>query len=150
MLTVHGVDNFERGLKMDPTKDWIAVTHQIRMYAASSNIQDVLVMDETAGIYFCFPCNPSDHEIQHDYLYASTDLGTHFGVKPRLSMRELVVYFLLSALERSEIEIRDFEAEGASLIPVPANRPYRNVFSGLAPPPPESSKHTRSATELER
>lgn len=48
-------ENAARGLKMNPTNDWVAVTHQIRMYVANRNIGDVLVMDETAGIYFCFP-----------------------------------------------------------------------------------------------
>lgn len=134
---------------MDLTNDWVAVTRQLRMYAASSNIRDILVMDESVGIYFRFPRDPEEHDDGHDYLYASADFGCVFGEKPRLSLRELVVYFLLSALERNNIQIRDFAAEAASRVPVPPLRQYRNVLPGLAPAP-ESKKRTRSETWSEQ
>lgn len=136
---------------MDHTDDWTAVTRQLRMYAASSNIRDVLVMDEKVGIYFCFPRDPSCANDSHDYTWASTELGSDFGNVPRLSMRELVVFCLLAALERNNVPLRDFAAEALSAIPVPTTRPYRNVLPGPEPiAPDETKKRPYSTTRSDR
>lgn len=141
-----GIENVARGVLMDPTDDWKAVTRQLRKYAASSNIHDVLVLDEQVGIYFRFPHDPFQVNEGHDYLHASTDLGPDFGDTPRLSLRELVVFAILSALDRHNVELRDFAAETASPITVgPNTRPYHNVLPGLEPPPPDSKKRPRSS-----
>lgn len=143
-------ENAAQGIKTDTTDDWKAVTRQLRMYAASSNIRDVLVLDECVGIYFCFPEDPNESGHQHDFLYASTKLGPDFGVNPRLSLRELVVYAILSSLDRKNIELRDFAADGSPITVGPNIRPYRNVLPGIAPAPSSkkrqgssSSTHTR-------
>lgn len=128
---------------MDPSEDWTAVTRQIRMYAASSKIRDVLVMDEMVGIYFRFPRDPSCQDDSHDYTWGSTELGSVYGDEPKFSLRELVVFFLLAALERNNVELRDFAGEALSAIRVPAMRRYRNVL-------PESKKRPSSARQSER
>lgn len=138
-------DNAERRVNMDLTDHWTAVTHQVRMYAASTNIRDVLVIDENVGINFWFPHNPSRANDPHEYIWASTELGSDFGDEPRLSLRELVVFFLLAALERNDVPLRDFAGEALSAIPVPAMRPYRNILPGPEPTaPPKSTKRPRS------
>lgn len=143
-------ENAEQGIKTDTTDDWKAVTRQLRMYAASSNIQDVIVMDECVGIYFCFPEAPNESGHHHDFLYASTKLSPDFGINPRLSLRELVVFAILSSLDRKNIELRDFAAD-ASPITVGANtRPYRNVLPGIAPAPSSKKRQGSSFTHSRR
>lgn len=132
---------------MDLTDDWKAVTRQLRMYAASSNIHDVIVMDECVGLYFRFPRDPYQANDQHDFLYASTELGPVFGANPRLSLRELVVYAIISALDRKNIELRDFAANPSPPTAGPNARPYRNVLPGVGPPPDSKKRAASSATQ---
>lgn len=66
------VENTANGVRMDPTDDWKTVTRQLRMYAAGSNLHDVLVMDESVAIYFRFPPDLSDPNYDHAYLCASS------------------------------------------------------------------------------
>lgn len=130
---------------MDPTDDWKAVTRQLRMYAASSDVHDLLVMDESICIYFCFPPDPSQADHVHEYLCASTEQGADFGEIPRLSIRELVVYALLSAFDRKNIELRDVSQRAASAVTVgPTTRPYRNVLP--LPEPPSNSKRRQGTS----
>lgn len=134
---------------MAPSDDWTAVTRQVRMYAASSNIRDILVMDETVGIYFRFPSDPSCVDDSHDYTWGSRELGSVYEDDPRLSLRELVVFFLLAALDRNNVELRDFAGEALSAVPIPAIRKYRNVL----PPNTETKKRpgsTRNSEHSER
>lgn len=116
---------------MDASDDWNAVTSQIRMYAAQSNTRDFLVMDECVGIYFCFPLDPNMNDEGHDFIFASTQLGADYGDNPRLSLRELVVFALLEALERKNVELRDFSGDTPSATAGPNTRSYRNVLSTL-------------------
>lgn len=103
------------------------------MYAASSNILDVIVMNETVGIYFRFPRDPSRIYDPYEYLWQTTKLGTDFGDEPWLSLSELFVFCLLGALERNDVPLRDFAAEALSAIPVTAIRQYRNILPGPEP-----------------
>lgn len=112
---------------MDLTDDWTAVTRQVRMYAASGNIRDVLVMTETVEIYLCFPHAPFRANDPHEYLWASTEVGSDFGDELRLLLRELVVFFLLAALERKDVPLRYFAVKALSAIPVRAIRRYGNI-----------------------
>lgn len=105
------------------------------MCAASSKVRDVLVMDECVGIYFRFPADPTQVDEVHEFLFASADREQGFGRNLRLSVRELVVFVLLSALDRNNVRLRDFGPENLSLVLFePNTRPYHNVLSngGLA------------------
>lgn len=126
---------------MDPTDDWKAITRQLRMYATGCNARDVLVMDETVGIYFRFPSDPRNHSDHHGYLYASTELGQSFDGDLRVSLPELVVFTLFSAFDRRNIKLRDFTLPVSPIVIGPNTRPYQNV---LPAPPPDSKKRARS------
>lgn len=129
------VDNAAHGIVMDEIDDWESVTRQLRMYAVGCNVRDVPVMDESVAVYFCFPRDPSWSDDGHQYLLASTDIGADYGVDPRLSVRELVVYALLSAFEKKNIELRhDSHGAYSALSAVPTTRPYRNVLPMQEPP----------------
>lgn len=136
-------ENLSRGVRMDLTDDWKAVTRQLRKYAASSTIRDVLVMDDSAGIYFRFPSNPYEVDDGHDCLCACGP-GTS-GINPSLSLRELVVYVLLCALDRHKVPLRDFANEPATtpLAVGPNTRPYQNVLPSTLPPMDPKKSHGR-------
>lgn len=130
---------------MDPTDDWKAFTRQLRMNAASSDIHDVLVMDESVYIQFCFPPDPSQVEHVHEFLCASTEQGPDIGENLRLSIRELVVDALLSAFGKRNIELRNVSQRVASAVSVsPTTRPYRNVMP--MPEPPSNSKRRQGTS----
>lgn len=114
---------------MDASDDWNAVTSQIRMYAAQSNTRDFLVMDDCVGIYCCFPFDPNMNDEGHDFIFASTQLGTDYGDNPRLSLRELVVFARPEALERKNVELRDFPGDSPLATVGPNTRSYSNAFS---------------------
>lgn len=139
-------ENVTRGVQLDPTDDWQAVTRQLRMYATSCETRDVLVIDEGVAIYFRFPEDPSDENGFHEYLYASTEMGQSFVGELRLSLRELVVFVLFSAFESHNIELLDPEADAPRTILVgPNTRPYRNVLPTPALTP-DSKKRPRSSS----
>lgn len=121
---------------MEPSDDWKAVTRQLRMYATVTKVRDVLVMDEYVGIYFRFPSDPTQVDEVHEYLFASTERGQGFDSNLRLSIRELVVFVLLSGLDRNNVRLRDFSSETPSMVLFgPNTKPYHNVLSsdGVAP-----------------
>lgn len=125
----HLTESSVLGVEMKPSDHWKAVTRQLRMYATGSKVRDVLVMDESVGLYFRFPSDPTQINDVHEYLFASTECGQDFDRNPRLSIRELVVFFLVSALDRNNVRLRDFTPESPSCILIGENtRPYRNVL----------------------
>lgn len=136
-----GLGNAVRGVLMDPTDDWKAITRQLRMYATGCKTRDVLVMDEGVGIYFRFPTDPSNHSDHHGYLYASTELGPSFDGELRLSLRELVVFTLFAAFDNHHVTLHDFAVPPSPILIGPNTRPYRNVL----PSPPDNKKRHRSA-----
>lgn len=138
--------NAARGARTDLSDDWNAVTSQIRMYAAQSHTRDIIVMDEFVGIYFCFPLDPNLNDEVHDFIFASTTLGPDYGDNPRLSLRELVVFALLAALERKNVELRDFSGETTLPTVGPTTRAYRNVIS-TPETPPDSNKRAAPGTQ---
>lgn len=135
-----GLGNAVRGVLMDPTDDWKAITRQLRMYATGCKTRDVLVMDEGVGIYFRFPSDPSNHTDHHGYLYASTELGPSFDGDLRLSLRELVVFTLFAAFDTHHLKLHDFSVAPSPILIGPNTRPYRNVL----PSPPDSKKRHRA------
>lgn len=135
---------------MDATDDWNSITRQLRMYAVGGQARHVLAMDEGVGIYFQFPLNPAADDEPHLYLYASTTLGQSFDGELRLSLRELVVYALFSALDSNDIDLRDFKAQRTSTVIVgPNTRPYKSVLPN-PPPPPDLKRRAGPCIETRR
>lgn len=114
---------------MESSDEWKAATRQLRMYATGSKVRDVLVMDESVGLYFRFPSDPTQIDEVHEYLFASTERGQDFDSNLGLSLRELVVFFLVSALDRNNVRLRDCTPESPSSILIGVNAgPSRNVL----------------------
>lgn len=138
------VDSAARGITMDPTQNWKSVTSQLRMYAVDNKVRHALLMDESTAIYFCFPPEPSIGNELHDYLYASNELGSDFGVNPPLSVRELVVFAIIAAMEKKNIKLSVGSESNAD---EQTHRPYNPFLH--APVPPSNSEQHREPTASE-
>lgn len=121
---------------MDVPDDWKSLTRQLRKYAARSTIRDILIMDDSEGIYFRFPSNGDGH----DCLCASGPATD--GINPGLSLWELEVYILLCARNRDKVPLRDFENQGAT--PIPQCPAQQGPSSGS-----ENATRTRTQCPLE-
>lgn len=115
------------------------------MHAVANKVRHVLVMDGSLVIYFFFPPDPSLANELHDYLYASNELGSDFGVNLRLSVRELVVFAILAAIEKQNI---DLSVGSESETDDPIHRPYKPLLH--TPVPPSNSKRHRKPSSSEQ
>lgn len=138
---------------MDPTDDWVAVVTQLERYTGDSEIRDVIIMDETVGIYFRFRAK-SCH-----FLSASTELDPDFRAEcSRLSLRELVVCAIMSSLDRNNIELRDYVAENYPITVERITRQCHNIITECEPPrdtenhpgPTEDSRRARKRRRMNR
>lgn len=119
------------------------------MYAAEKNLHDIILMSESTAIYLCFPPDITNPNHLHDYLRASRTLRGNFSAKPNLSVCELVVFALLSAFEKKNIEIRDVSrAADSTADVVPTIRPYREIISQCAAPTGGKRRRDPSARQL--
>lgn len=136
LLTTY-TESITQGVIIDPTDDWKAVTHELRTFAIDGRVRDVLVMDEHVGIYFEFPADPSQADQYHQHFYASTEHAPKTGPDPQLSLRELVAFTVLCALDRADVELRDFIADiAAPTTEGPNRRMYPRIHLGLLPSEP--------------
>lgn len=119
------------------------------MYAGESDLHDIILMNESAAIYVCFPPDNTNPNHLHDYLCVSPRLEGIFGVNPGLSVGELVVFALVSAFEKKNIEIRDVlrGADSAADV-VPTIRPSREVRHRRAAAPGWQRRRAPSARQL--
>lgn len=115
------------------------------MYAVENKVRHALVMDESIAIYFCFPPEPSLANEPHDYFYASNEPGSDFGVNPPLSVRELVVFAIVAALEKKNIEL---SVDSESDTDDQTHRPYQPLLH--TPVPPSNSEQHREPTASEQ
>lgn len=93
-------------------------------------------MDECTALYFKFPKTLTEEMKPVKYLVATTDLDAGKGI-PVLTVRELVVYVLLRALDDKGIELRDSQ---------PVNQPqarYQDVL-GAGPGPSNDASNSES------
>lgn len=113
------------------------MTHELRTFAIDSHVRDVLVMDERVGIYFEFPADPSRADQYHQHLYASTEHAPMISPDPQLALRELVAFTILTALDRADVELRDFVADiAAPTTEGPNRRMYPRIQLGMLPSEP--------------
>lgn len=115
------------------------MTRQLRKYAHTTGVRDILVMDEHTAIYFEYPEAARKETEAVMYLVATTDPVAGKGI-PALSMRELVVFVLLRALDRKGVELCDTPSSGSAKTPVNDAPGYRDVLGDDAPGPPPSNR----------
>lgn len=115
-------------LKRDQTDDWREVTRQLRKYAHNTGVRDILVMDEQTAIYFEYPEAAHKETDPVAYLVAATNPAAGKGLSD-MSMRELVVFVLLRALDRKGIQLCDSADEEASRIAVDNQPGYHDVLT---------------------
>lgn len=139
-------------VKRDHTNDWKEVTRQLRKYAHTTGVRDILVMDEYTAIYFEYPEAADKEEEAVMYLVATTDPVAGRSI-PEMSMRELVVFVLLRALNRKDIKLCDTDTSETAKTKVDNPPGYRDLLTDnfdAEPDPSNNDKKRRSGPGTNR
>lgn len=135
------------------TANWVAITQQLRKYVINSLAKDIIVMDESAAIYFQFSDEPEDEYNNVEFLTADT---TQTSPLSPFSLRGLVAFVCWRALKKSGVKFTNSAPDGKAVQSTPVQDPdsapgprkrSRSGGSGGGPPDDNGNKkRTRQQT----